>query len=177
MTELKEIVGRVADIRHAQPSKYVRERLQTAAEELSRAGDMQIRVELANEALAAFTAILYQADADQQPANIDPVTWRLLVPAPWGSGGWKRWGLRSWEARALRQVMRVRCDARKHVNLFDYNDVSQTWHLCPDSYPTWEAAKLYLQTHPVTLSEWRQQVNVLTTQARERMAKHRRKRK
>lgn len=171
--ELKEIVERVADIRHAKPSTSTRQRVQEAAQELSRAGDMQARVELANEALAAFVAILYEADTDQRAANIDPVTWRLLVPAPWGSGGWRRWGLRNWEAKTLRKILQIRCEARRHPSLFDYNDEALTWHLCADTYPTLADALGYLKAHPVTLAEWRPRATFLTKQAQQRMAKRR----
>lgn len=155
--ELRETVERIADIRHAKPSAATRQRVQEAAQELSRAGDMQLRVELANEALAALVALLYQADSDGQPANIDPVTWRVLLPCPWGSSGWRQWGLRSYEAEVLRYVLRVRSDARRHVNLFDYNEQSRTWHVNIADYPTAKDALQYLKQQPVTLREWRQQ--------------------
>jgi hypothetical protein len=173
--ELKQMVERVVDIRNARPSKYVRQRVQEAAQELSRAGDLQMRVELANEALMAFTSILYHADTDQRPANIDPVTWRLLVPAPWGSAGWRVWGLRSWEARVLRQILRIRCDTRKHVNLFDYNDALKSWHLNIGCYRTRTEALAYLKQYPITLEEWRKHADILVSQARNRMAKYRRR--
>lgn len=171
--DLKELVERVGDIRNAQPSKHVRERVQEAAQQLSRAGDMQMRVELANEALLAFVSILYDADGDGAPANIDPVTWRLLIPAPWGSGGWKKWGLRSWEARILRQLLLIRNEARKHVDLFDYNAVSRSWHLNATDYGSIEAAHAYLKHYPVTLEEWRKHADIRAAQARERMSKYR----
>ena len=171
--ELKELVERVGDIRHAQPTQYVRERVQEAAQELSRAGDMQLRVELANEALMALTAILYDKDSDGKPANIDPVTWRLLIPAPWGRAGWRRWGLRAWEADTLRAVLRVRCEMRRHTNLFDYNDPMRSWHVNVTDYPTVTAALTYLKTHPVTLTEWRQHADIQNRAARLRMQRYR----
>ena len=175
--ELQQIVERVADIRHARPSANVRQRVQEAADALSRAGDIQMRVELANEALTAFTAILYQADSDGVPANIDPVTWRLLVPAPWGRGGWQHWGLRSWEAQVLGKILRIRCDSRKHVNLFDYNEISRTWHLNLSDYGAIDQAMAYLKAQPITLEEWRKHAGILTTAARERMARSRKNRR
>lgn len=172
--EIKQMVERVADIRHARPSSHIRERVQEAAKQLSRAGDMQMRVELANEALIAFTSLLYQADSDRQPVNIDPVTWRLLIPAPWGSAGWRVWGLRSWEARVLRQILRVRSEARKHTHLFDYNVELKSWHLNANDYPTLTEAMTYLKHSPITLEEWRKHADILTNQARHRMTKYRR---
>lgn len=171
--ELKELVERVGDIRHAQPTKYVRERVQEAAQALSRAGDMQLRVELANEALMALTAILYDSDSDGKPANIDPVTWRLLIPAPWGRAGWRRWGLRAWEADTLRAVLRVRSEMRRHTNLFDYNDPMRSWHVNVTDYPTVTAALTYLKTQPITLAEWRQHADIQNRAARARMQRSR----
>ena len=171
--ELKELVQRVGDIRHAQPTKHVRERVQEAAQALSRAGDMQLRVELANEALLAFTLILYDADSDGKLANIDPVTWRLLLPAPWGRAGWRRWGLRAWEADTLRAVVRVRSDMQRHANLFDYNDQARTWHLSVDAYPSVNDALTYWKKHPITLAEWRQHAEIQNSAARTRMQGYR----
>ena len=172
--ELTELVERVQEIRAKGPGRFARERVQEAAEAISRAGDQQLRVELANEALAALCVILYQTDADGRAANIDRVTWRLLVPAPWGRGGWRRWGLRRWESEALRNILRVRTEMRKHVNLFDYNEEGRTWYLNRSAYPSLEAALAYLKTHPINLSEWRKQADVITESARVRMQLHRR---
>ena len=172
--ELTEIVDRVQEIRAKGPGRMVKERIAENAQELSRAGDMQLRVELANEALAALCVILYQTDTDGRAANIDRVTWRLLVPAPWGRGGWRRWGLRRWESEALRNILRVRTEMRRHVNLFDYNEEGRTWHVNRGAYPSLEAALAYLKKHPISLSEWRVQADVLTESARVRMQRHRR---
>ncbi len=175
--ELKQMVERVTDIRNARPSANTRQRVQEAAQELSRAGDAQTHVELANEALAALAVLLYETDADGRPANIDQRTWRLLVPAPWGREGWRKWGLRSWEAQVLRQVLRVRNEQRKHTGLFDYSDGSRTWHLNRTDFPTLVEALAYLKAHPVTLSEWRQHADILNTATRERMARLREQRR
>lgn len=153
--ELQQIVERVADIRHARPSTAVRQRVQEAAQELDRAGQMQLRVELVNEALMALTTLLFNADSDRQPANIDRVTWRLLVPAPWGGSGWRKWGLRYYEGEVLRNIMHTRSANTKHRALYDYNETSRTWHLALDNYPGVDAAMAYLQKAPVTLNEWR----------------------
>lgn len=55
--ELTELVERVAEIRTKGPTRFARERIQEAAESISRAGSMQLRVELANEALAALCVV------------------------------------------------------------------------------------------------------------------------
>ena len=153
--ELQQIVERVADIRHARPSTAVRQRVAEAAQALDRAGQMQLRVELANEALMALTTLLFNADSDRQPANIDRVTWRLLVPAPWGGAGWRKWGLRYYEGEVLRNIMHARSANQRHRALFDYNEASRTWHLALGNFPSVEAAMTYLQKYPIQLAEWR----------------------
>lgn len=173
MMELTNIVERVQEIRSKGPGRVVKERIAEAAQQLSRAGDVQARVELANEALAALCVVLYEVDADQRPANIDRVTWRLLVPAPWGRGGWRRWGLRRWESEILRNVLRVRTQMRRHVNLFDFNEEGRTWHLNMGDYPTLETALAYLKAHPITLAEWRKFADITNETARARMQRHR----
>jgi hypothetical protein len=171
--EITNLVERVQEIRAKGPGRFAKERLAENAQELSRAGDMQLRVELVNEAMAALCVILYEADTDGRTANIDRVTWRLLVPAPWGRGGWKRWGLRRWESEALRNILRVRTEMRRHVNLFDYNEEGRTWHLNRGDYPTLESAIAYPKAHQITLQEWRKQADVLSESARVRMQRHR----
>lgn len=58
----------------------------------------------------------YEADTDGAPCNVDRVTFRLLRPAPWGSDGWKAWGLRHWEAGTLRQIMLNRQEGHRRVS-------------------------------------------------------------
>jgi hypothetical protein len=136
----------------ANPPAAVRQRIASAADELNRVGLMAMRVELVNEALCKFATMLYEKDADGAFANIDSPTGRLLVSAPWGSSGWKRWGLRNWEARVLRSVLLSRLQA-KPLPLFDYGN--QTWYLNRGHYRTVGMAHAYLEVAPVALSEWR----------------------
>jgi hypothetical protein len=171
--KLPDLVERVQEIRSKGPGRFAKERLAENAQELSRAGTMQLRVELMNEAIAALVVVLYEADGDGRPANIDRVTWRLLVPAPWGRGGWKRWGLRRWEAEALRNILRVRTEMRRHVNLFDYNEEARTWHINRGDYPTLESAIAYLKVNQITLAEWRKQADVIAEATRIRMQRYR----
>lgn len=169
--ELKQMVERVGDIRNARPSANVRQRVHEAAAELSRAGDMQMRVELANEALHAYALLLYEFDADGIPANFDVTTWRLLIPAPWGQRGWRKWGMRQWEARILRSVLIERQQSKidKRPMLFDYNDQARTWHLNYTDYPTFPEALFWLKHSAVKLSEWRKFVEETRAGTRNRM--------
>lgn len=167
--ELTELVERVAEIRTKGPGRFAKERIAEAAEAISKAGDQQLRVELANEALAALCVVLYKSDSDGRMANIDRITWRLLVPAPWGRGGWRRWGLRRWEAETLRNVLKIRSEMRRHTSLFDYSERARTWHLNKGDFATLESAIAYLKQHPITLSEWRRHADIINESARTRM--------
>jgi hypothetical protein len=154
--DVTTIVERKHEIRTLpQPPQYVRQRIAQAAQELDKAGSMAIHIELANEALCKLTAMLYRCDSDGFFANVDNRTGRLLVPAPWGNAGWKRWGLRYWEACTLRGVLMARVTKPRHVALFDYNTVSRTWALDVGSYATLDKAQAYLQHCAVSLAEWR----------------------
>lgn len=167
--ELTELVDRVQEIRAKGPGRFAKERIAEAAESISKAGDHQLRVELVNEALCALVVILYEADGDGRLANIDKTTWRILTPVPWGDSGWRKWGLRNWEARALRNILRIRSDMRKHISLFDYSEEGRTWHVNRGDFPTVESALAYLKARPITLTEWRPHADRIAKATRERM--------
>ena len=150
-------LARVSEIRSAEtPGVFLKQRIAENAHTLSRAGEMAARVECINEALTAFAALLYQADSDGDFANVDPITHRILVPAPFGSSGWRKWGLRSWEAGELRRFLAHRCQMRdKRPALFDYNSESRTWHLNAHDYSSFDAASHYLKREPMTVKSLR----------------------
>jgi len=132
----------------------VRQRIAQAAADLNRAGTMAAHCEVVNEALLALVGILYQRDEDKCPANVDRVTGRLLIPAPWGAAGWKRWGLRKWEAEVLRKILRSRVQGQRYP-LFDYSEAQRYWLLNMVTYNSQRLALAYLQTEPISLIEWR----------------------
>jgi hypothetical protein len=153
--ELINLVDRKATIRKlSEPTAHVKQRIATAAEELSRAGDIAQHVEIANEALCKFTYMLYQKDTDGAWANVDSRTHRLLIPAPWGNAGWKRWGLRNWEAVVLRCVLMARLTDPRPP-LFEYNTDSRTRFLNVSDYATLQAATFVLERGAITVAEWR----------------------
>lgn len=154
--ELMQVVDRKNEIRTmAQPAGMVKQRIAQAAQDLNRAGNMALHVELANEALTKFTIMLYHKDQDGAWANIDGRTHRLLVPAPWGSKGWRKWGLRKWEGAVLRSIMLERVKDTRRPCLFDYNGEARLWHLNVIDYGVFDAAQHYLNRSPITLAEWR----------------------
>lgn len=171
--ELNTLIERTVEIRQALPSPNVKQRLAQAAQELSLAGSNQMRVELLNESILALTKILYECDPDGRPANVDHVTHRLLIPAPWGRAGWKRWGLRYWESEILRKILIVRGQMERVKPLFDYNDESRTWHLNLATYPRLDLALMHWKANQITLREWRLHADAYRQAARNRMEKHR----
>jgi hypothetical protein len=153
------VSGRKPEIRVSKPREYVVQRLADSAAQLSRAGVMAARVELVNEALCRLTELAYQRDSDGVLANVDSVTYRLLIAAPWGRGGWKRWGLRNHESRILGKILRTRQAAFKPSQgrppLFVYDDDTRYWLVNMGDYETLASAHWYLQKGAISLAEWR----------------------
>lgn len=171
--ELTTLIERTQQIREAMPLPNVKQRLAAAAQELSKAGDNQARVEWLNESVLALTMELYATDPDGAPCNIDRATYRLLIPAPWGRAGWRKWGLRYWEADMLRRILVVRGQLQRVKPLFDYNDMTRQWYLNYHDYPRLDLGLLYWKANPVTLKEWRTHADVYRKQAHERMTRRR----
>ena len=173
--ELTQLFDRAVEIRQAagNPNQVIRQRIAAAAAELSNAGNNQARVELLNEAVLAATKLCYEADKDGVPANVDSRTYRLLFPAPWGKSGWKRWGMRDWEANILRQILLVRCQMQRVVPLFDYNQEGRNWHINLTDYPRLDLALLYWKNNPVTLKDWRLYADIYRQKAHERVERNR----
>lgn len=170
--ELKQLFERTVDIRQATPLPSVKQRMAEVAADISKAGDNQARVELLNEACLALTNILYAVDAEGRYANVDSRTYRLLVPAPWGSAGWRKWGLRNWEATILRKILIVRYQMRRGAPLFDYSEPNQ-WFLNVTDYPTIDKALAYWKVRPITLRDWRLHADAHRQEAQARMARRR----
>lgn len=168
MMELNTLVDRAVEIRNAIVSPNLKQRLADAAQELSMAGNNQARVELLNEASLALTRVLYETEADGAWANIDRRTHRLLIPAPWGRSGWRKWGLRQWEATILRNILQVRCQMRRTEPLFDYSEEGRSWHLNLRVYGRLDQALMYWKANPVTLKDWRMFADIYRQQAHER---------
>jgi len=107
-----------------------RQRVGNVAATLSLRGRMKASAELCNEAVGVLIHLAWQADTDGSAANVDPVTGRLLIPAPWGDSGYRRYGLRSTEGRALRAYM---MDIQQHqaagALIFTYDPTTRNWYL------------------------------------------------
>lgn len=172
---LDTLIERTQEVRTlaSNPNQVIKQRMAEAAAELSRAGSNQMRVELLNESVLAMTKLCYECDPDGQPANLDSRTYRLLVPAPWGKAGWRKWGLRAWEAEILRQILIVRCQMRRVEPLYDYNGEACTWHVNLQNYGRLDLALVYWKQNPITLKEWRRFADVYRAQAHARVIRNR----
>lgn len=137
------------------PELSPRQRTAAAAEEISLAADLQAHVDVAEASIVALINVLYAVDADQRPANYDEVTGRILIALPWGSSGWRRWGLRKWEAHCLRRIMMVRSKERRPPPLFCYDKATRQWFVETEVYPDTESALRWLKDHTPTATEWR----------------------
>ena len=156
MTILK-LTDRKNDIRGAGPGAYVKQRIADAADALSLAGTLAARVELCNEALSRLIVLAYEPDTDGRAANVDTTTHRIMIPLPWGSSGWKKWGLRYHEALVMRAIMLSRQGVKPGgvVPIFVYDAGARTWHLNVMDYRNLDAGLAWLQASQITLTEWR----------------------
>jgi len=167
--ELFKLLNRAKAIGDQRPAFDPKQRMATAAAELNLAGTLQAQLGVCEAALRALIAVLYATDGDDQPANIDAVTGRILIPLPWGNQGWKRWGLRKWEAACLRKLMLERAQLRRPLPLFCFDASNRQWFLDMESYVDEEAALLWLQVYGPQLGEWRTVVEAWRVAEAERL--------
>lgn len=139
----------------ASPAQFVRRRLAESAAELSLAGSLAATCTLLNDALHSAITLLYERDTDGELANVDAATGRILIPVPWGSRGWRKWGLRAWEAEALRHILCQRWDMGKRTPLFSYDSAARIWRLNLVDYPHLAGGQFYLEREPVRITELR----------------------
>ena len=114
------------------------------AAHLSRRWQIKARAELCNEAVGVLIKLAYQGDTTGAPVNIDTVTGRLLIAAPWGKLGHSYYGLRSTEGKVLRAYM---FDLQSHAPagppIFTYDEASRNWGLNMWDFPSMAGAVAY----------------------------------
>ena len=158
VAQLPRELARSEQVQNARPGPAVEQRkvvLAAAAVTLNRRGLAAAKTELANASLLALAQLVYTADDDGAACNFDPATLRLLVPLPWGSNGYRAWGLRASEARALRHIMFERTICTDPPPWLDYDADSRGWVINGRMYARLGLAVGYLQAHPITVAEWR----------------------
>ena len=166
---INELFERAQTIGNAAPIVVSRKRLAVDAEYLSQSGDLQARLDVCISAMAGLIKVLYTTDADDLLIHVD-VTDRIMIPVPWGSSGWRAWGLRKWEAGLLRAVLIGRCQRKGDV-LFGYD--RNQWYLDTEQFPTMETALQWLKRHGPTLREWRAVVEPYRERHQARMRERR----
>lgn len=144
----KEVIAHAAPERHSQ--------LRAAAESLNRRNVDGAVLELMSEAVQRLTLLAYEQDEGGY-CNIDAVTNRLLIPAPWGRAGYARWGLRAAESVVLREIMQRRQVQRKNSppGLFLYDRAGRTWRLNRFDFENYNDAESYWARWPLGMAEYR----------------------
>ena len=144
----KDSVGSV------QPPRYAA--LRQAAENLSRRNADAAIVELFSEAVQRLTLLAYESDTDGY-CNIDGVTGRLLIPAPWGRNGHRRWGLTRSESVVLREMIQQRQPERddRPPGLWLYDRDRKNWRINLYDFDTLADGQRYWQRWPLSVGEYR----------------------
>lgn len=139
-----------------QPSRHTAQRFADVAQSLSRRGLAAAHAETCNAALQRVVELAYAMDTDARLCNVD-TDGRLLVPAPWGKAGYKRWGLRRREADTLRAILMARQTPQqgRPVPLFVYDTDSRAWYVNMQDYAEREQAWEYVRRYGVTSREYK----------------------
>lgn len=135
-------------------NRYVDGRIGVLAENLSRGAMAAARIAIVNECMTGLGRLIYEVDGAGHPVNVDGVTARLLVPLPWGSRGWAKWGLKQWEGRLLRRLLYRRYSKGERVAVFVYSADYNGWYL-NRRYDTPAKYSEYWQRNAITPVEWR----------------------
>jgi hypothetical protein len=147
-------LSRKESVQGLQPSR--RTAVARLAASLSRKTiDMAI-VELYMEVMQRLTQLAYEQSAGML-CNVDPVTHRFLIAAPFGRNGHKRWGLSRSEGIILREMIQTRqaqTDDRP-PGLFFYDRTRRSWIANLFDYDTLADAQRYWQRHPLTVQQYR----------------------
>ncbi|MCC6457838.1 MAG: hypothetical protein IT328_22975 [Caldilineaceae bacterium] len=154
-SEIVRVVERKGEIMQAKPQRFVL--VQRAAEQLSRRNADAAIVELMMEAMQRLTLLAYEQDADGY-CNIDDPTGRLLIPAPWGRAGYKRWAITPSESVILREMIQRRQIGRngRGPGLWLYDASRRCWRLNLYDYDRLSDGQAYWQRWPLTVAEYRQ---------------------
>lgn len=150
-----QTLTRKQGIAQASPERHTA--LRRAAETLSRHNADQAIVELFNEAIQRLTLLAYEQD-DHGYCNIDGITGKLLIPAPWGRAGYRRWALRHSESVVLREMIQCRQPEKdgRAPGLWLYDRTRRCWRLNLFDFDTLADGQRYWQRWPLTVEEYRE---------------------
>ena len=150
-----------------QPGRHTAQRFADVAQALSRAGVAAAHAEVLNAALQRLVELCYQRDTDARLCNCD-TNGKLLVPAPWGKSGYKKWGLRRREADVLRAVLMQRQTPQqgRPVPLFVWDADGRTWYCNMEDYKSHAEAQAYVSHYGVSSREYKQALERVQTLGR-----------
>lgn len=133
--------------------RHGRGRLADVAHQLNRKGVAMAQAELCNEAVCKVIALCYQQDDDGRACNVDHVSGRLLIPAPWGRAGRRQYGLRPSEGNTLRAYLYFLEEKRTPPPLFTYD--RRNWWLNVFDYPRLDGALRYWSAVQLDARLWK----------------------
>jgi hypothetical protein len=145
-------VERKGEVMQTAPARH--STLRAAAQSLSLRNVDQAACELMSEALNRLTLLAYERGDDGQLCNVDPANGRLLIPLPWGRGGFTKWGLRPSEANIFRLIMFTR--QRRGVPLYFYDRSRRCWYLNLNDYPQGSTVIAQLKEWQIAIGEYRE---------------------
>lgn len=151
---IEKTMERKAILATTEPTRHTT--LRAAADSLSRRNADAAIVELYMEAMQRLTLLAYECDADGF-CNIDPVTSKLLIPAPWGRAGHQRWGLTHSESECLREMIQQRQIGRdgRPPGLWLYDRARRVWRVNLYDWDTLADAQGYWKKWGLTVAEYR----------------------
>jgi hypothetical protein len=146
---------RKAAISTAAPERHTA--IARAADNLSRRNADAAIVELYMEAMQRLTLLAYEQD-EAGYVNIDAVTWRLLLPAPWGRAGHRRWAITRTESEVLREMIQTRQAQTDHrpPGLWLYDRARRCWTLNLFDFDVVADGQTYWRRWPISILEYRQ---------------------
>ena len=143
------------------PPSKARRRAKRAAQELTRVGYALRASEQANEAMSAFLSLLYAYDrAAEDWPNIDAKTGVILIPTPFSSRSYRKWGLRRTESAVLRlHLVELEAAARRgegEAPAVLYDGLINKWLINLGDYPSRRAAMAWIKRHELTAKRYRE---------------------
>lgn len=149
----KQFTERLPEITDAVLRK-ARQRTADVSASLTRRNAAQATAVLLNESVLKLIGLLYQTDADGVLCNVN-ADGRIEIPAPWGSTGRPRYGLRRTEGDTLRRYVQHLETIKRPVRLFYFDEEASRWYLDIFTYPTQESALVYWQIVAMNAAAWR----------------------
>ena len=125
---------------------HAQARLQSQANNLSRKGLIAAACEHINSAVQEFIGLLYVVDTTGYPANLDMVSYKVLIPSPWSCRHYATYGLRSTESELLRRHMLLLSSTPNRLLYYDKS--TRKWYV-NSMYQSLKDASNYWKSHQI----------------------------